>query len=40
MWRRSDDYIFFRIIEGDADNREKWKRLTSQVKAVFEAQNR
>lgn len=35
-----DGYVFFRITEGDGDNREKWKWLTSQVKAVFEAQNR
>jgi hypothetical protein len=35
-----DGYVFFRIIEGDGDNREKWKWLTSQVKAVFEAQDR
>ena len=35
-----DGYIFFRIIEGDGDNREKWKWLTAAVKAVFEAQNR
>ena len=35
-----DDYVFFRIIEGDGDNREKWKWLTSQVKGIFEAQNR
>ena len=34
-----DGYVFFRIIEGDGDNREKWKWLTGQVKAVFEAQN-
>ena len=34
-----DGYVFFRIIEGDGDNREKWKCLTSEVKAVFEAQN-
>jgi hypothetical protein len=35
-----DGYVFFRIIEGDGDNREKWKWLTTEVKAVFEAQNR
>ena len=40
MWRHSDGYVFFRIIEGDGDNREKWKWLTIQVKAVFQAQNR
>ncbi len=35
-----DGYVFFRIIEGPCYNREKWKSLTIQVKAVFEIHNR